>query len=290
MDRYVAIKKVGVYGIVSNIFLLCLKAFFGIISHSQAMIADAANSAGDILASTFTYIGGKISNEPSDENHNMGHGKAEYIFSLFISIAMMFLAYKIVVSSVASIINQQKIIFSWFLIVVCLITIIIKSVLYLYARKVHKINQSILVMANLKDHRNDCFVAAITLISILLSSWGLYWLDGLAGIGISLWIFYTGYQILMQSYNVLMDVSIDEKSKKIIKQIIKKDKRIIKVGQISTIPIGSKFIVVISIYVDGNMPTNDSHQITLDIAAQIKRQVIAIDRAIIHVNPFLFSK
>ena len=40
------------------------------------MIADSANSAGDIFASLMTYIGNKISSEPKDESHNFGHGKA----------------------------------------------------------------------------------------------------------------------------------------------------------------------------------------------------------------------
>lgn len=44
------------------------------------MIADAANSAGDIFASLMTFIGNKIASVPQDADHNFGHGKAEYIF------------------------------------------------------------------------------------------------------------------------------------------------------------------------------------------------------------------
>ena len=50
------------------------------------MIADAFNSAGDIFSSLMTFIGNKIANKPSDDDHNLGHGKAEYIYSLLISI------------------------------------------------------------------------------------------------------------------------------------------------------------------------------------------------------------
>ena len=44
------------------------------------MIADAANSAGDIFASFMTFVGNKIASEPNDKTHHFGHGKAEYIF------------------------------------------------------------------------------------------------------------------------------------------------------------------------------------------------------------------
>lgn len=81
MDKkFVMTKKAGIYGILGNIFLLILKAIVGFASHSQAMIADSFNSAGDIFASLMTFIGNKIASVPNDEDHNLGHGKAEYIF------------------------------------------------------------------------------------------------------------------------------------------------------------------------------------------------------------------
>ena len=82
------IKKAGLAGIFGNIFLLIIKASIGFITKSQSMIADSMNSASDILASFMTFIGNKISSEPKDNDHNFGHGKAEYIFSLFISLTI----------------------------------------------------------------------------------------------------------------------------------------------------------------------------------------------------------
>ena len=86
MNRYKSGKIASILGILGNLFLLIIKCIVGIITKSQAMIADSANSAGDIFASLMTWIGNKIASEPQDDSHNFGHGKAEYIFSLFISI------------------------------------------------------------------------------------------------------------------------------------------------------------------------------------------------------------
>ena len=84
MNRFKETKKASFLGIIGNLFLLIIKGSIGFITNSQSMIADAANSAGDIFASVMTWIGNKIASEPKDESHNFGHGKAEYIFSLFI--------------------------------------------------------------------------------------------------------------------------------------------------------------------------------------------------------------
>ena len=69
--------------------MLIIKSIIGFITNSQAMIADSINSAGDIFSSIMTYIGNKIASKPSDNSHNLGHGKAEYIYSMLISIVMM---------------------------------------------------------------------------------------------------------------------------------------------------------------------------------------------------------
>jgi len=84
MDRFKAGKIASILGIIGNIFLLIIKVVVAFISNSQSMIADAINSAGDIFSSLMTYIGNKISSKAADEDHNLGHGKAEYIFSMFI--------------------------------------------------------------------------------------------------------------------------------------------------------------------------------------------------------------
>ena len=86
-ERFKITKRVGIFGILGNIFLLIIKGIVGFASKSQAMIADSINSAGDIFASLMTFIGNKIASVPGDDSHNFGHGKAEYIFSLFIAIS-----------------------------------------------------------------------------------------------------------------------------------------------------------------------------------------------------------
>ena len=219
-EKYLLTKKAGIYGIMGNIFLLIIKTIIGFISKSQSMIADSINSAGDIFASLMTFIGNKISSEPVDENHNLGHGKAEYIFSMFISIAMIIVSAKLLYDSVSTLILGSKLMFSWFLVIVCIVTITTKIFLYFYTRRAYKKCKNILLEANMKDHRNDCIVTTCTLISILFTLIKIYWIDSAVGIGISIWICYTGITIFIESYNVLMDISIDEKTKDLIIDII----------------------------------------------------------------------
>ena len=278
------IKKAGLAGIFGNIFLLLIKATIGIITHSQSMIADSVNSASYIIASLMTFIGNKISSEPKDKDHNFGHGKAEYIFSLFISITMILVSLKILFDSANSLINKTYFEFSWILIIVCIVTIITKFILYIYTKKLYKKYDNILLKSNFKDHKNDCLVTTCTLISIIFGLFGIYWVDGIVGIGISIWILITGIGIFLESYNVLMDVSLDEKTKETIMELVKSHQDIKNCYNLYTAPVGYKYLVVFTIAVDGEMSTYDSHKLANHLEKDIEK-LDKVDKAVIHVHP-----
>ena len=284
MNRYEVTKKAGFFGILGNLFLFILKGSIGFISHSQAMIADSANSASDIFASLMTWIGNKIASEPQDETHNFGHGKAEYIFSLFISISMIVVAFKLLYDAIFSLINGSELTFSWFLVIVCIITILVKLVLYIYTNKLCKKYNNILLEASKNDHRNDCIVTTFTLLSILSTLVNITFLDGIVGIGISIWIAFTGLKIFIESYNILMDKSVDEETKDLILHYVHNYKEIEKVDNLYSSPAGYKYIIVLTIYVDGNMSTFKSHE----LADSLEKDINSLDKVYsttIHVNP-----
>lgn len=283
-ERFKITKRAGIYGIIGNIFLLIIKAIVGFLTKSQAMIADSMNSAGDIFASLMTFIGNKIASVPDDDDHNFGHGKAEYIFSMFISISMILVSAKLLYDSFITLILGSELIFSWILIGVCIITIITKFLLYLYTKNAAKKYNNILLEANMKDHRNDCIVTFFTLISTLLTLCGIYWFDSIVGIGISIWICYTGIKIFVESYNVLMDISVDEKTQDLILDIVHTFKEIKSVEKIVSTPVGNKYIVFITIHVDGNMTTFESHNLA-DSLEKTVNQIENIYKTIVHVEP-----
>lgn len=283
-EKFAITKRAGIAGIIGNIFLLILKASVGFISKSQAMIADSINSAGDIFASLMTFIGNRIASVPNDENHNLGHGKAEYIFSMFISIAMILVSSKLLFDSIITLFTGSELQFSWFLVIVCIATIITKLCLYLCTYGAYKKYNSILLEANMKDHRNDCIVTTFTLISALLTLTGIYCFDSVVGIGISIWICYTGVTIFIESYNVLMDISVDDKTKALILDIAHSYSEIKKVSDIVSTPVGDRYLVFITICVDGNMSTFKSHQLADDLENTVNG-LEKIYKTVVHVEP-----
>ena len=285
MDRFKSVKIASILGMIGNVFLLIIKAIIGFFTNSQAMIADAVNSAGDIFSSFITFIGNQIASKPSDEDHNLGHGKAEYIYSMLISLVMIVMGLVVFKDSFLSIINKNKYDFSIWIIVVCIITIITKFCLFIYTDKISKKYNNLLIKANSKDHRNDCLITFCNLIASIFTLFNIYFVDGIVGTGISLWMIITAFKIFKESYDVLMDKSISNETKEKVFEIINSHKEIKKVIHFNSTPVGYRYQISFTIYVDGKMSTFESHKIADDLEKEIGKKLDEIYLTVIHVNP-----
>ena len=284
MKRFKATKIASFLGIFFNLFLFIIKFIAAFITSSQAMIADAINSLGDIFSSLMTLIGNKIASKPKDDDHNLGHGKAEYIYSLLISIVIIIVALTLFKDSFESIFNRSNYTFSYMLIIVCIITIVVKISLFIYTNKLSKSLNSLLLKANSKDHLYDAIITMINLISIFLTNIGIYFVDGVVGVLIAIWILISGIKIFKESYDVLMDKSIDDITKEKVLNVVKKYSEVKKINHFNATPVGYKYQISFTIFVDGNMSTYASH----DIANKIERELEQFDEiylTVIHVNP-----
>lgn len=285
MDRFKSVKMASILGIIGNLFLLIIKAIIGLITNSQAMIADAFNSAGDIFSSFMTFVGNYVASKPSDDDHNLGHGKAEYIYSMLISIVMVIMGIIVFKNSFLSIFNNSKYTYSTWLVIVCIVTIIIKLFLFIYTNKLSKKFNNLLIKANSRDHRNDCFITFSNLVAALLTLYDIYWFDGIVGSFISIWMIITAFKIFKESYDVLMDKSISEETKDKVLKIINEHKEIKKVIHFNSTPVGYKYQISFTIYVDGKLSTFESHKIADNLEKEIDKKIEEIYLTVIHVNP-----
>lgn len=94
---------------------------------------------------------------------------------------------------------------------------------------------------------------------------GIYFLDGVVGILISIWIIKTEIILFLESYKVLMDTSIDSSIKNEIIEKVLRYQQVKKVSEFYSVLVGYKFVIVIAIDVNGKISTVRSHKIADDI-------------------------
>lgn len=279
-----AAKKVGVFGIISNLFLLSIKFIVGIMFKSQGLIADAVNSFGDVFSSVITFVGGKISEKPADEDHEFGHGKAEFVASFLIGIFMVMVSLETLYSSIMCIIHNASFTFSYLLIVVPIVTIITKGILYFYCYKQYKKYDSLLILSNAKDHRNDIMLSIGVIIGVVFGCYGYYFVDGIVGVIISMIIIITGIGITKEAYDVLIDKCIDVETVNEMKNTIEQTEGVNHVDSIKSKPTGALHMLIVKISVNPEMTVRMSHNIAATIRSELRKYPNVYD-AVVHVNP-----
>ncbi|HLP25637.1 MAG TPA: cation diffusion facilitator family transporter, partial [Acidobacteriota bacterium] len=90
--RAEASARLVVRGIILNVTLAAVKLAGGILGHTYALIADAAESMLDILSSLLVWAGFRVAAQPPDENHPYGHGKAESLAALAVAVFVVTMA------------------------------------------------------------------------------------------------------------------------------------------------------------------------------------------------------
>lgn len=83
---------------------------------------------------------------------------------------------------------------------------------------------------------------------------------------------------------IIKGTVIDSTTQDIILNLAQKYTNIKKIDNISSSPVGYKYVVFITICVDGNMSTFDSHK----LADNLEKDICGLDKvykAIVHVNP-----
>ncbi len=205
----------GWISLAANVVLFVLKYWAGLVTGSVALIADAWHTISDSISSVILLVGLAVSKKPADEEHPFGHGRAELISSIVIGFILALIGFNFLRESVIRIINHQEVTFGTVAIVVTIISVVVKEALAQFAFWAGKKEGLKSTIADGWHHRTDAISSVIILIGIFLGK-HFWWIDGVLGLLVSIFIFYTAYVIIKNSANALLgEIPEDELLKKI---------------------------------------------------------------------------
>lgn len=285
-------ERIILFCLMWNAFLLALKGTAGILGNSQALQADAINSAGDVLTTAIILLGVRFSQKPRDEDHHYGHGKLEALASLsvgvFILIGVVFLWREIV----TTVINRDFQNPSVWALAVAGFAIGVKYYLYRKTLAVGKELNSIAVIANAKDHRNDVFATSGTLIAIAFGLAGarygigaFYYVEPAAAGIMSVFIIKTAFEIVSAAVRMLMDAAPDQDKIKEIEDSIRACEGLKHLNWLKCRQIGRGYLVDMAVEVDGALTVTEGHAIADTIKHSIHAAVPEVLDVLVHVNP-----
>lgn len=227
-DTQEATKKVGlfcgIFGIVTNFILVLIKIFIGISVNSISIMADAVNNLSDMGSSIIAIVGFYVSTKPADNEHPFGHGRAEYISAMILSLMVIVVGIQFLKISIDKIINPEDVSYNFIAIVILTISIFIKLYqgrIYYYSSK--KINSKTLEASSL-DSKSDVYITTLIIISIIVSKLFSIQIDGYIGLLVSFFIIYSGVNITREVIDSILGSTPDKEFiERIINEIKKMD-------------------------------------------------------------------
>ncbi|MEI7025281.1 cation diffusion facilitator family transporter [Paenibacillus sp. y28] len=280
-------------GIIGNLLLALMKGVVGMMAGSKALIADAANSASDVVGSIAVLIGIRAAKLPPDRDHPYGHGKAESIAAIIVSVLLMLVGLEIGIASIKTIYNGVDSAPKWYALIAIGISVVVKELLFQYNFRMGKKLSSQALIANAWDHRSDVYSSLAALVGIggavagqYLNIPQLYLLDPVAGVIVALIVLRMGYKLVRDSIHSTMDhVLHDEDSEELIKAV-QDVKGVITVDSLRAREHGHYVIVDAKISVNPHISVMEGHDIARSVKYQLMQQFSHVSDVFIHVNPY----
>jgi len=219
-SRESQIIKTSIIGILANIFLASFKAVIGMISNSIAIVLDAVNNLSDALSSIITIIGTKLAGKAPDKEHPYGHGRAEYLSAMLISVIILYAGTTSLIESIKKIINPETPDYSIASLVILIVAIAVKIVLGIYVQKVgKKVNSESLIDSG-KDALMDSIISTSTLIAAIIFIGFRISLEAWLGIIISVVIIKAGIDMIRSTISQIIGERIENEVSISIKKTV----------------------------------------------------------------------
>ena len=135
-ERFDSASRVIQIGFWANAALMTMKLLAGHFGRSEAVFADGMESAADFVAILSTMIALRIGRKPFDETHPYGHGRAESIAAIIVSLVIFATGAWILVRAVHTIIDRTFEAPRLIAVAAAFITILIKEALFRYSHRV----------------------------------------------------------------------------------------------------------------------------------------------------------
>lgn len=284
-ERFDKAERVIRIGLWANALLMIIKLAAGYWGHSDAVFADGIESACDLVAVSGTLLALRYGRQPFDREHPYGHGRAESLAALLVSLIILASGIWILVDAIVTIMQRHYTQPGWIAVAAALLTIGSKEWLYRFSAGAGRTLESPALLAVAQDHRKDAWTSVATLIGVVGAVAGFGIMDPLAAGLTSFFILHIGWETLRNACHDLLDGSLPSEFLTQVIQLAESVDQVEHVHEIRARRSGQYIIIDLKLEMDPDMTVKQSH----DVATGVKR--LLFDRfpnvgdVMIHINP-----
>jgi cation diffusion facilitator family transporter len=270
-----------------NTILALIKVVSGVIGNSYALIADGIESTLDIFSTTIVWGGLKIAARPPDKNHPFGHGKAEPLAALVVSLALLGTALGLAIQSVREILtpHHAPAAFTLFVLIGVIVT---KEILFRFIFKTGENIHSTAVQGDAWHHRSDAITSAAAFVGIsiaLLAGKGYESADDWAALLACGVIGWTGWRLLRAAIAEVMDAAPQPELQAQIRAIAKALPGVVDIEKLRARKSGLSYLVDIHVIVDGEISVAAGHEVAHAVKDHLLEAELKISDVSVHIEP-----
>ncbi len=273
----------GYLSIFGNLFLFGIKLSLGVISQSIALLADAFHTLMDVATSGIVILGFKLSQKPADAEHPFGHGRAETISSLLIAFLIGLVGIEFLKSSVGRLYHSEELMVDPRMILIIVVTIFIKEIMARVSHEMGDLIESDILKGDAVHHRSDMLSSLLVVVGLIGARLGWPELDSYMGIGVSIFILYTGYELARNAVDELLGKPPTKEMIDTISQIATQVNGVLNVHDIIVHQYGVKKFISLHVEVEHKHTADELHVIADVVEDNISTKLYA--NVVTHIDP-----
>jgi len=273
----------GWISVAINSILFLIKLIIGLITGSVSVLADAIHTLSDVFSSGVVIWGFHESEKPADKEHPYGHGRAEYIATLIIAVLLCVVGIEFIETAIDRIMNPDSINPDWWMIGVIAGTIFIKEFTARYAEFLSAKIASGTLHADAWHHRIDALSSMMVILAMIAGKYGYHHVDGWAGLGVALFIIWTGIQISKSAIDDLIGKPPTHEEVEEIRLIVRKIVGVLGVHDISVHRYGRDRFISIHIEINAAESQGRAHDIAEEVEMALSKSFQV--EPTVHIDP-----
>ena len=274
-------------GMLVNVGLTAVKLVAGLLGHSYALVADAAESAFDLFGSLAVWTGVRIADRDATDEYPFGFGKAEALAGASVALLLLIASLGIAVASIHEIRTPHHAPAVWTLAVLAAV-IIVKELMSNFVQRVARREGSTALAADAQHHRSDALTSGAAFIGIAVAlAGGPGWesADDWAALVAAAIIAWNGLSLLRTAVADLMDRIAAPDVVQGIRRAAESVDDVCAVEKLAVRRAGRGYWVDIHVQADALMSLDVAHVLSGKVKGAIRASTPQVLGVLVHMEP-----
>ncbi|MFT4947198.1 MAG: cation diffusion facilitator family transporter [Natronomonas sp.] len=270
--------------VLGNTAKIIVEGAVGLLFGSVALVADAAHSVADLIASFVVLLWGSSRFDEADSDHPHGHARIEPLTALFVGTVIVLLGGNLLYESALGLIEGVPIDFSPLMVAALLFAMADMYLVYWYTERMNVGVDSTALDALALDCLNDLYTSVAALVGVAGIALGYPILDAVAGAVVSLLVIYQGIVIARENLTYLSGKAAPQQRKDAVESTLLDHEGVHGVHDLAVFWDGSVLEVEAHVEVDGDLTLREAHDLETDLVLGV-RGLDDVRDVHIHLDP-----